>query len=314
MKSIQCIAGALLLSGLAGAPPAPAAEPARQYDGPRKSVAVDQFQATDATGGAVTADGMTTMLTNALVRDGRFVVVERPALSVLQAEQALGQMNAANPETAAKTGQLIGANVLVRGVVTKFQAAASGGGLNIGSSGFGKLLGGMAGLKSQTSMMEISLRLIDTSTGQVVSTATAQGTVTAKNLDMSLFNPNTGLSLGGGVFENTPAALAGEQAIVKALDQIVAGMAGVPWSALVIDTSNGVVYLNAGADRKMAVGTALGVYRKGKVLTDPGTGVVLDVEFEKIGTIRVVGVRDKVATAAVESGETPERGNVLKLD
>ncbi|MES3022398.1 MAG: CsgG/HfaB family protein [Pseudomonadota bacterium] len=314
MKSIQNFAGAMVLCAMAATPAASAAEPARQYDGPRKTVSVDMFQATDATGGAVTADGMTTMLTNALIKDGRFVVVERPAMTALQAEQALGQMGAANAETAAKSGQLIGASILVRGVVTKFQAAASGGGLNIGSSGFGKLLGGMAGLKSQTSMMEISLRLIDTATGQVVSTATAQGTVTSKNLDASLFNPKTGLSLGGGAFENTPAAQAGEQAIIKALEQISAGMENVPWSALVIDASNGVVYLNAGADRKMAAGTTLGVYRKGKVLTDPGTGVVLDVEFEKIGTIRVVGVREKVSTAAVESGETPERGNVLKLN
>ena len=290
------------------------AQPATPYDGLKKTLSVDQFQATESTGGGVTADGMTTLLTNALVKDGRFIVVERPGLAGIQLEQALGQAGAATAQTAARPGQLIGASAIVRGVVTKYQAAASGGGVNIGGLPLGMMsfLGAGAGLKSQTAMMEISLRLIDTTTGQVISTSTAQGTASSTAADVTLVNPNTGLSVGGEAFQTTPIGQAGEQAIVKAVELIASSMRSVPWSAMVIDANNGMVYVNAGADRNVQVGLALNVYRQGRVFTDPTTGVVLDVDFEKIGTLRVVGVREKLSTAVVDSGETPVRGNLLR--
>ena len=305
--------GWTLIAGLAQAQVPP---PAAAYDGPKKTVSVDQFQAVESTGGAVTADGMTTMLTNALVKDGRFIVVERPALAGVQSEQVLAQSGAITAETAARSGQLIGAGAIVRGVVTKFQAAASGSALNIGGLpiGLGSFLGAGAGLKSQTAMMEISLRLIDTTTGQVISTSTAQGSVSSTGVDVTMVNPNTGLSAGGGTFQTTPIGQAGEQAIAKAVELIASGMRNVPWSAMVVDANNGLVVLNAGAQRNVQVGLNLSVYRQGKIFTDPATGVVLDVDFEKIGTLRVVGVREKVSTAVVESGEVPVRGNLLKLN
>ena len=301
---------------IAGLVQAQVQAPAAPYDGLKKTVSVDQFQAAESTGGAVTADGMTTLLTNALVKDGRFIVVERPALSGLQLEQVLAQSGATTAETAARPGQLIGAGAIVRGVVTKFQAAASGNSLGIGGLpiGLGSFLGAGAGLKSQTAMMEISLRLIDTTTGQVISTSTAQGTVSSTGVDVTMVNPKTGLSAGGGTFQTTPIGQAGEQAIAKAVELIASGMRNVPWSAMVVDANNGMVFVNAGAERNVQIGLALSVYRQGKVFTDPATGVVLDVDFEKIGTLRIVGVREKLSTAVVESGETPVRGNLLRLN
>jgi curli biogenesis system outer membrane secretion channel CsgG len=306
--------GLALALGMAVAADVGHAQPAPPYEGLKQTVSVDQFQVSDLTGGAGTADGMTTLLTNALIKDGRFVVVDRSAMASISAEQALGQTGAATAETSARVGQLIGASAIVRGVVTKFQPAASGGGVTIGGfpMGIGSLLGAGAGVKSQTAMMEISLRLIDTTTGQVISTSTAQGSASTTSVDVTAVNPNTGLSVGGGVFQSTPIGQAGEQAIVKAVELIASGMRSIPWSALVIDARDGTVFVNAGAERNVQIGLTLNVYRKGRVFTDPATGVVLDVEFEKIGTLRVVGVREKMSTAVVESGEIPVRGNLLR--
>lgn len=316
IRTIKGLGVALGWTLLAGSVLAQAQPPAAAYDGLKKTVSVDLFQAAESTGGAVTADGMTTLLTNALVKDGRFIVVERPALAGIQLEQVLGQAGATNAETAAKTGQLIGASALVRGVVTKFQPVASGSAVSIGGLplGLGSFLGGGAGVKNQTSMLEISLRLVDTSTGQVISTSTAQGTASSTAADVTMVNQKSGMSVGGGAFQNTPIGQAGEQAIVKAVELIASAMRSVPWSAMVIDAANGQVYVNAGADRNVQVGLPLAVYRKGKVFTDPATGVVLDVDFEKIGMLRVVGVRERLSTAVLESGEMPVRGNLLKLD
>lgn len=312
--TIAAVTVAFSLAMTAGSPAADQTNQATPYDGLKKTVSVDRFLATEALGGLVTADGMTALLTDALVKDGRFVVVERPGLSSVMAEQVLGQVGGTDAENSAKTSQLIGASSIVRGAVTKFEPAASGGGLNLGGLPMGSFFGARAGLTSQTAVMEISLRLIDTTTGQVISTSTAQGTANSTTADATLVHSKSGAAMGGGAFQTTPIGQAGEQAIILAVEQIATGMRGVPWSALVVDSDGGTVYVNAGSERNVQAGMALNVYRKGKVFTDPATGVVLDVVMQKIGAIRIDGVREKLSTAVVVSGETPVRGNLLRLD
>lgn len=286
------------------------------YDGLKKTVSVDQFLATEGLGGAVTSDGMTALLTAALVKDGRFIVVERTGLGNVLAEQALGQGAGTSAETAATAGQLIGAGIIVRGAVTKFEPAASGGGVSLGGLPVGSFLAPFAtraGLKRETAVMEISLRLVDTTTGQVISTSAAKGTASSNSADAAIVDSSSGASVGAGGFRTTPIGQAGEQAIVKAVEQIAAGMKGVPWTALVVDTDDGTVYVNAGADRNVQSGMVLNVYRKGRVFTDPATGMVLEVSLDKIGVIQVGGVREKLSTAVVVSGGAPARGDLLRL-
>ena len=90
-------------------------------------------------------------------------------------------------------------------------------------------------------------------------------------------------------------------------------MQSVVWSALVVDANDGTIYINAAADCNMQAGMVLNVYRKGRVFTDPATGVVLDVDMQKIGMIRIDRVREKLSTAAVVNGETPARGGLAQV-
>jgi hypothetical protein len=70
----------------------------------------------------------------ALMRTGRFIVVERQALGDIVREQELGQSGLLRRETAAPTGQVLGAQIVVRGAVTECEARASGGGAGAGRS------------------------------------------------------------------------------------------------------------------------------------------------------------------------------------
>jgi len=259
------------------------------FDGLRKTIAVDLFQATDAVGGSVTAEGMTAMLTQALVEDGRFLVVEG-------------------------SGGGIAPSAIVRAAVTKYEAAAGGGGLSISGGPLGGLLGGRASTRSQTAVMEIALRLIDAATGQVVSTSSAQGRASSRTSEAGLVESWGGGRLGGEIFRATPIGQAGQDAIMKAVDQIAGGMRAVEWSALVVDAAENGVYLNAGADRNVQSGLTLSVWRPGRTLTDPGTGEVLDVEMARVGRVRVETVRARLSIASVIDGEPPMRGDVLKAD
>lgn len=280
------------------------------YNGLKKTVSVDLFQATESVGGTVTAEGLTAMLTDALARDGRFVVVERPALASVQAEQGL----ATTAETAAKSGGLIGSSAIVRGTVTKYEANAGGGSVGVAGLPMGSLFGSEATAKTQHAVLAISLRLIDTTSGQVISTSNAEGTASSSGVDASVVSRSSGAAFGGSAFQNTPIGQAAQDAIVKAVDQIAAGMKDVPWSAMVVDASGSNIYVNAGATRNVQAGLVLTDYRKGQVLTDPSTGEILDVELQKVGTIRIDTVREKLSTAVLVSGDTPARGDVLKLN
>jgi len=307
----RCLAIAVFAA--VAAPAAAMAASPQAYDGLKKTVSVDPFLAAEAVGGSVTSDGLTAMLTDALVRDGRFVVVERPGLAGVQAEQGLGTASGTNAETAAKTGQLIGASVIVRGTVTKYEPNASGASLGIGGIPMHSIFSSQGDVKHATSTLEISLRMIDTTTGQVVSVTTAEGSASSNGADATLVDRKNGASYGGSAFQNTPIGQAAQDAIVKAVEQIAAGMRNVPWSAQVVDASGGKIYINAGANRNVQPGMVLTDYRQAKVLTDPSTGEVLDVEMDKIGTLRIDGVREKLSTAVSVDGGTPQRGDILKL-
>ena len=86
-----------------------------------------------------------------------------------------------------------------------------------------------------------------------------------------------------------------------------------PWSAAVIEVDGPTVYVNAGAEENVQAGLVLHVRRKTKDLVDPTTGVVLDTLMSDVGTIRVDQVRDKVSTASVVAGDTPQRGDLLQV-
>ncbi|MBX9803711.1 MAG: CsgG/HfaB family protein [Caulobacteraceae bacterium] len=279
----------LVLTGVAsGAMAAPLKQDRPRYDGLKKTIAVDIFRATEAVGGSVTADGMTAMLTQALVEDGRFLVVE--------------------------PGGALEASAIVRGAVTKYEAAAGGSGLNISGGPLGGLLGARAGTRSQTAVIEIALRLVDVATGQVVSTSSAEGRASSRTSEAGLVENYGGGRLGGEVFRATPIGQAGQDAIERAVEQIASGMRRVAWTALVVDVTDGGVYVNAGSDRNVEPGMVLDVWRTGRTLTDPGTGEVLDVEMARIGRVQVQTVRNRLSIAAVTEGEPPMRGDVLKAD
>lgn len=280
--------GGAALAGLAVAGMAGPALAQGGYDGLRKTIAVDLFRATEAVGGSVTAEGMTAMLTQALVEDGRFLVIE------------------------GGDGGPMEASAIVRGAVTKFEPATGGGGLSIAGGPLGGLLGARAGTRTQTAVMEIALRLIDASTGQVISTSSAEGRASSRTSEAGIVENYGGGRLGGEIFRATPIGQAGQDAIVRAVDQIAAGMRRVAWTAIVVDAAEGGVYVNAGHDRNVQPGMTLGVWRPGRTLTDPRTGEVLDQEMSRIGEVRIDTVRDRLSIAAVTSGETPMRGDVLK--
>jgi curli biogenesis system outer membrane secretion channel CsgG len=117
--------------------------------------------------------GMADQVVEALVESGAFKVVERKNADTILAEQDFAASNRADPSAAkkAKIGKMHGVRYIIAGSITKFggeEKSYGGGGLMKGK------LGGL-GLKKAKTEVNLSARLIDTTTGDVVITATGEG-------------------------------------------------------------------------------------------------------------------------------------------
>lgn len=297
-----------MLAALAGTPVL--AQPA----GLRTTLAVESFGGSEVFGGQVAADGPAALLSEVLMADDRFVLVERSALGAIQSEQQMGQGGSTSAETAPPSGRMIGASYLIRGAVTAFNPTASGGGLRLSGVPGGSALGLGAGLQSRKSTVRVSLRLVDAATGQVVATSSAEGVGTSRDADAGVMDLNKGTTLGLNALKSTSAGQALEDAIRKALAGLKVDRRKAPWTSRVVDVRGESIILNAGADQNVAPGMVFGVYRKGEVLTDPGTGEVLDVDFQRLGSVQVETVRDRVSVARLLEGQSPSRGDLLKAE
>jgi len=300
---------ALIVVAVLSAGTAASAAPA---GGPKKTIAVGGFEG--SSGGAADADGLSAMLTAALLKDQHFVLVERQAMNQIQWEQQASQSGAVVPGGAAQSGRLVGASVLVRGTVTKFDPSSGGGSISLGGLNLlGGRNGGSLGVSDRTAVVEIALRLIDTSTGRIIASSSARGTASAKGFDASLYQ-RRGLSFGVSGFSETPIGQACQQAIDNAVKQIDAGMEQVPWSSSIVENTGDEIYVAGGTDEGMEAGTTLHVYRKVRDLTDPATGAVLETITSNVGTIQVREVHDKLSVATFVNGQPPARGDIVKLN
>jgi len=98
------------------------------YMGPKARVAVTRFEDKSAKGKATgqIGDGMAEMLSNALFKTNRFIVLERGAVGDVLKEQDFGASGHVKPETAAKIGEIEGADLLIFGTITEFEPGTTG--------------------------------------------------------------------------------------------------------------------------------------------------------------------------------------------
>jgi curli biogenesis system outer membrane secretion channel CsgG len=280
--------------------------------GPKKRVAVVRFENIGAFaqkyGDWDVGGGLAAQLTTALIESGHFIVVERGALVDVLREQEMALEKIVSKETAAKVRQVLGAQLLVKGAVTEFEQEAGGGGLNIGIGLPGIGLGG--GGTTVSAHVGIDLRLVDTTTGQVVRSVRAEGKASRSGVAATIDIRN--VSIGGDAFKATPLGLATREAIQRAVAAVQSHMAQVAWTGRVMDVIGTQVYINAGQDAAINVGDTFSVSSVVRELTDPETGAVRGVIENPVGQVRVEQVEEKFAVGRMLEGRPPKRGDIVK--
>jgi len=171
--------------------------------------------------------GMGEMLSDALVNTGKFDVVERMNLSDITTEQDLVSGGRVSGSTGAKTGNMKGAEYIVRGTITEFTYKESGAGLGLTIKGFN--LGG------KTSKAHIGgiIRIYDATTGEIYGSKRFEKKVPASGLTVGYYNNGIGGTLGG--FKETPLGKATHFAIADMVDYISEKISSEPNAASVID-------------------------------------------------------------------------------
>ena len=173
--------------------------------------------------------GITDMLVEKLVKDGKYSVIERKALDKILAEQNFSNSDRANPATAAKIGQILGVDAIIMGSITKFgrdDKSKAIGGAGLSSHGFG-----IGGIKSNEAkaVCAISARLVDTTTGEILAAVTGEGE--SKRSGTSLLGGGGGGGGAGvGAFD-THASNFGQTLLGEAVTQAVTEVGG-DWARL----------------------------------------------------------------------------------
>lgn len=192
------------------------------YSGPKARVAVADFDVKAAKASGEIGSGLREMLVTALINSSRFSVVERQALGAVMQEQELAASGAAQAGSVQR-GQIKTADIVISAAVTEFEPYASGGGAGIGGFGGagGGIFSGLIGGSMNKAHMALDLRLIDTSTSEILSSTRVQGSSTdmAGGI-MTGFFGNWGLGAGLGGYANTPTEKAIRVCIIEAVKYI----------------------------------------------------------------------------------------------
>lgn len=155
---------------------------------------------------------LASMLTNELSSTEKFRIVERSKLAPVLEEQDLGASGRVSKSSAAKIGKLTGAKYLVMGTVSAYQENTSGGGGGISFRGIN--LGG----RKDEAYIAVDLRVVDTTTGEIVHTRTVEARSTSYGIHGGLYRGGFGGNLGK--YENTPAGKAIRACLVEISDYL----------------------------------------------------------------------------------------------
>ncbi len=176
-----------------------------------------------------------------LVNDGTYSVIERTALDKLLAEQNFSNSDRADPSSAAKIGKLLGVNAIIIGSITTFGRDDKS--TTIGGGGIGRRLGLGGGISKREgkAVVQVTARLIDVTTGEILASAQGDGESKRGGTSLAGMGIGTGGAGGGGLdmsSKNFGATIIGEAtnaAVTDLAGKLEASAGKLPTVEIVID-------------------------------------------------------------------------------
>ncbi len=204
------------------------------------------------------------ILSSKLAASGKFILLERDDLDVL-VKEAGSDMNK------------IGADYIILGSITEFGRKVQGEQKVFSST------------KTQTVEAGVSIRIVEAATGLIIYSDEAKGyaETTAKQT----------MGLGGTAgYDATLSDKAISAALGKLVENIINKCMDKPWKSYILAEDGGSYVISGGASQGLATGDTFNVYKKGKIVTNPQTGLKIELPGTKLGTVTVLQTM----------GDTPE--------
>ena len=236
-------------------------------------------------------DGFTTIMTDALQQNGKFIVLgDSEMRQEAMAEQDLaasGRMAGGNK--APQVGRMTPAQLLVRGSITHVQDDTTGGSGGLSFKGIS--VGGSKG-KAE---VNITIYLVDSETGQVKASQKVVGQAGRRGLGVGYSGSALG-GLGGNLegFKKDNVGKACEDAVVQCVEFLEKQLESIPWEGSIMLAKEDKLVINRGTREGVAVGQKFQVGST-EELVDEDTGEVLDVEIKTLGTTEVTEAKEKIA-------------------
>ena len=143
--------------------------------------------------------------------------------------------------------------------------------------------------KTQTVEAAVSIRLVEVSSGLIIYSDEAKGfaeTTTKKSLGVG----------GTAGFDATLSDKAISAALSQLVENIINKCMDKPWRSYFLSVEDGVYIISGGASQGLSAGDCFNVYKKGKVVKNPQTGLNIELPGTKLGSITVLQ----------SMGDTPE--------
>jgi len=196
------------------------------------------------------------ILSSKLASSGKFILLEREDLDVLVAESG-SEMNK------------IGADYIILGSITEYGRKAEGEQKVFSST------------KTQTVEAGVSIRLVEASTGLIIYSDEAKGfaETTAKQT----------MGLGGTAgFDATLSDKAISAALSQLVENIINKCMDKPWRSYILSIEDGTYIISGGASQGLAINDTFNVYKKGKTVLNPQTGIKVELPGTKFGVVKVL--------------------------
>ena len=249
-------------------------------------------------------DGIADMLVDALVRTGRYTVIERRELGSIF-DEIRAQHNAGfRPQGKVPAGRLKNVQYLVKGTITDF-GHVSDHQLGFWHRLFSFRKGG------STAILGMTIYVIDVESGEILTSEAIDERVRAG--DVAGEGTYKGVSFGGAVFYRTPLGKATRRAIRKAVDRITESIARKRWRPKVAKVEPGLLVITGGRDRRLKAGQKFQVMAQGEPVIDPDTGDVIGTREPGVaGVVVVEKVNERFSLARILSGRGFQVGQVLR--
>lgn len=256
--------------------------------------------------------GISNRLTNELVKDGTYILIERSQVNKILAEQNFGKSGRIEPSTAAQIGRVLGVDAVLIGSITEFNVTNSSQGGSVS-----RLFGFGGKRKKQKANVRLSARMVSTATGQILSTAEGIGATDKSTGGGRIFG------IGGDTNADHSEQLlsAASNIAVESLVQELVGVsqkldslpAIAPVEEMVVaDVSGGEVTLNKGGAHGFRPGMIVSVERVIKDIKDPNTGAVIRRQTRKLGQIQLTEVQPEFSVGKTLTGAGFQVGDVAK--